>query len=54
MKSSTEESSHSHNVHTEDEPHQDDLEGSFIKHEQYKDGILTIGCCGELMYQTKW
>ncbi len=28
------------------EIHTDDGDGAFIKHERYKDNILTIGCCG--------
>ena len=25
----------------------DEADGSFHKHSQYKDGMLTIGCCGK-------
>ena len=30
----------------EHEYHAEDHDSSFSHHEQYKDGILTIGCCG--------
>lgn len=32
--------------HSEPDYHSEDPDSSFVQHEQYKDGILTIGCCG--------
>ena len=29
--------------------HEEDLDSSFKVHDQYKDGVLTIGCCGKFM-----
>ncbi len=30
--------------------HSEDTDSSFVSHEQFKDGILTVGCCGEWVF----